>query len=31
MRTIAESVNVERRGHDVTELMNVGVQGAGRA
>ena len=31
MRTIAESVNVERRGHDVTELMNVGVQGqAGR-
>ena len=31
MRTIRESVNVERRGHDVTELMNVGVQGqAGR-
>ena len=31
MRTIAESVNVERRGHDVTELMDVGVRGqAGR-
>ncbi len=32
MRTIRESINMERRGHDVTELMNVGVQGqAGRA
>ncbi len=32
MRTIRESVNMERRGHDVTELMNVGVRGqAGRA
>jgi putative phosphoserine phosphatase/1-acylglycerol-3-phosphate O-acyltransferase len=31
MRTIRESVNVERRGHDVTELMDVGVKGqAGR-
>ena len=32
MRTIAESVNVERRGHDVTELMNLGARGqAGRS
>ncbi|MDH3959607.1 MAG: HAD-IB family hydrolase [Actinomycetota bacterium] len=32
MRTVAEGVNVERRGHDVTELMNVGAQGqAGRS
>ncbi|MGB7981237.1 MAG: HAD-IB family hydrolase [Candidatus Nanopelagicales bacterium] len=32
VRTIRESINMERRGHDVTELMNVGVQGqAGRA
>lgn len=25
LRTAVESVNVERRGHDVTELMNIGV------
>ena len=32
MRTIAESVNVERRGRDVTELMNIGARGqAGRS
>lgn len=31
VKTVAESINVERRGHDVSEMMRVGVQGqAGR-
>ncbi len=31
VKTVAEGINVERRGHDVSEMMRVGVQGqAGR-
>ncbi|MEZ5157823.1 MAG: HAD-IB family hydrolase [Candidatus Nanopelagicales bacterium] len=31
VKTVAESINVERRGHDVSEMMRVGVQAqAGR-
>ena len=30
LATVSESINVERRGHDVTELMNVGVGGTTR-
>ncbi len=31
VKTVRESINVERRGHDVSEMMRVGIQGqAGR-